>query len=55
MVGDEEKRVNAFSLFEEKIEPKWEDPTNKHGGEFRIDFGSEDNQTVQKVWETLVF
>ena len=54
MVEGEEKRINAFSLFENTIVPKWEDIVNKYGGEFRIDFGASIG-TVQDVWETLVF
>ena len=55
MVDGEEKRINAFSLFEGEIEPKWEDVINKYGGEFRIDFSVSKIETVQQVWETLVF
>ena len=55
IIDYEEKRINAFSLFESTIEPKWEDPINKHGGEYRIDFSVTDIDTVQKVWEKLVF
>ena len=54
MVEGEEKRINAFSLFESTIVPKWEDIVNKYGGEFRIDFAASIG-TVQDVWETLVF
>ena len=54
MVEGEEKRINAFSLFENTIVPKWEDEINKHGGEFRIDF-SASIETVQDVWDALVF
>ena len=54
VVDGEEKRINAFSLFESNIEPKWEDPTNKYGGEFRIDFTT-NSTTVQELWETLVY
>lgn len=37
-IDGDEKRVNGLSLFEYSILPKWEDPINEQGGEFRIDF-----------------
>ena len=40
IVEGEEKRINAFSLFENTIVPKWEDVVNKYGGEYRIDFSA---------------
>ena len=49
-----EIRINALSLFIKNVEPKWEDYTNKKGGEFRINFVVP-TSTVQTVWETLVF
>ena len=36
----EEKRINAMSLFESTIAPKWEDVINKYGGEFRVEFSA---------------
>ena len=54
MVDGEEKRVNALSLFESTIEPKWEDVINKYGGEFKVEFSAKIAQ-VQQIWETLVF
>ena len=43
-----------MSLFEANIEPQWEDPTNKYGGEFRVDFQAPIKK-VQEIWEMLVF
>ena len=37
-IDREDKRINGLSLFEYSIVPKWEDPINEQGGEFRIDF-----------------
>ena len=54
LIDGEEKRINGLSLFEYGIEPKWEDPINEQGGEFRIDFKAPIS-VVQKLWERLVF
>ena len=54
MIDGEEKRVNGLSLFEYGIEPKWEDPINEQGGEFRIDFRAP-IVVVQKLWEKLIY
>ena len=35
-----ETRINAMSLFENTIVPKWEEVVNKYGGEFRLDFNA---------------
>ena len=43
-----------MSLFQRAIQPEWEDPVNKNGGQFRIDFKS--NLTfLQTIWEKLIF
>ena len=43
-----------MSLFQHTIQPEWEDPVNKNGGQFRIDFRS--NLTfLQNIWEKLIF
>jgi hypothetical protein len=54
MIDNDEKRINGLSLFEFSIEPKWEDPINEQGGEFRIDFKAPIS-VVQKLWEKLIF
>ena len=41
-------------MFEYSIIPKWEDPINEQGGEFRTDFRAP-IAVVQKLWEKLVF
>lgn len=47
-------RVNGMSLFQHCIQPEWEDPVNKQGGQFRIDFKST-LAFLQIIWEKLVF
>ena len=47
-------RVNGMSLFQRNIQPEWEDPVNKQGGQFRIDFKS-NLPFLQELWEKLVF
>ena len=53
-IDGEEKRVNGFSLFEDRIKPEWEDIICAQGGEFRWDFKAPIS-IVQKIWEKLVF
>jgi len=55
VVNGEEKRVVALSLFESNILPKWEDPICNQGGEFRIELQNIHGDTIQKIWEFLVF
>ncbi len=43
-----------MSLFQREIQPEWEDPVNKQGGQFRIDFKS-NLPFLQTVWEKIVF
>ena len=47
-------RVSGMSLFQKNIQPEWEDPVNKNGGQFRIDFRS-NLPFLQIIWEKLVF
>jgi len=47
-------RINGMSLFQRNIQPEWEDPVNKQGGQMRIDFRST-LSFLQKIWEKLVF
>ena len=47
-------RVNGMSLFQKNIQPEWEDPVNRNGGQFRIDFKS-NLPFLQVIWEKLVF
>jgi hypothetical protein len=54
-VNGEEKRVVALSMFENNIQPKWEDPICTQGGEFRIELQQVSGNTIQKIWEFLVF
>lgn len=53
-IKGEEKRISAFSFFNNRIDPKWEDPVNEQGGEFRVEFKAP-IAVVQKVWEKFVF
>ena len=47
-------RVNSMSLFQNNIQPKWEDDVNKNGGTFKIDFKST-LPFLQTLWDKLVF
>jgi hypothetical protein len=42
-------------LFVHKIKPAWEDEVNAQGGDFQINFKSENLDVVQTLWERLVF
>ena len=43
-------------MFRTGIMPKWEDEVNIKGGEFKVDLsGIRDPQSLQKIWEMLVF
>ena len=47
-------QVTVMMLFLHQIAPMSEDKTNK--AQFRVDIGKHrDNETLQKLWETLVF
>lgn len=46
--------VNGVMMFRTGVAPKWEDPVNKEGGEWKIDVGVRDDATLQKIWELLV-
>ena len=52
-MDDNEVRINGLSLFQQGVNPAWEDEVNKHGGEVRIDFKAKLN-LLQKVWDKLV-
>ena len=47
--------VDGIMMFKTGVKPKWEDPVNKDGGEWRIDIGVREDSVLQKIWETLVF
>mmetsp|Transcript_35344 Transcript_35344/g.43206 ORF Transcript_35344/g.43206 Transcript_35344/m.43206 type:complete len:119 (-) Transcript_35344:33-389(-) len=47
-------RIGGLSLFQHAIQPEWEDPVNKNGGQFRIDFKST-LPFLQTIWDKLVF
>ena len=49
-----ELRIHTLSLFQNNVEPKWEDEVNKQGGEFKISFFAA-TSTVQTMWERLLF
>jgi len=49
-----ELRIHTLSLFQNNVEPKWEDEVNKQGGEFKISFFAA-TSTVQALWERLLF
>lgn len=54
-VNNEIKSLEAVSFFKNDIEPAWEDPENKKGGEFRITLDNLEASKVNEVWESLVF
>merc|ERR1740117_595 len=49
-----ELRIHTLSLFQNQVEPKWEDEVNKQGGEFKMSFFAA-TSTVQMLWERLIF
>ena len=53
-VGTLPVRISGLSLFQSQISPEWEDPQNKNGGQFRIDFKSH-LPFLQDIWDKLVF
>ena len=53
-VGTLPVRISGLSLFQSQISPEWEDPQNKNGGQFRIDFKSH-LPFLQNIWDKLVF
>lgn len=52
-----ERYISAISLFKENIQPKWEDPMNKNGGEIAIRQFIKKDQTIydtlDKYWLDL--
>ena len=42
-------------MFKTGVKPKWEDPVNLNGGDFRIDIGIKEDAVLQKIWEVMVF
>ena len=47
-------RISGMSMFEQNVKPEWEDPVNKNGGQFQINFKST-LAFLQKIWDKLVF
>ena len=48
------KTVEAFALFEEGVNPTWEDPVNTLGADFSIKRAM-NLETLKNIWEKLVF
>jgi len=48
------KALEAVSFFKDEIEPAWEDPENKKGGEFRITIDEMETGQINQLWESLV-
>lgn len=42
-------------MFVHKIKPAWEDEVNAQGGDYQINFKSDNLDVVQTLWERLVF
>jgi hypothetical protein len=54
-INGEDKRISTLALFKKGIVPKFEDPANKKGGEFRVTFeGVEDMNKMNQMWENLI-
>jgi len=47
--------VSGVMLFKHGVMPKWEDPVNKEGGEFRLEIGIKEESILQKIWEFVIF
>ena len=47
-------RVTGMSMFQSQVKPEWEDPVNKNGGQFQINFKS-NLPFLQTIWDKLVF
>lgn len=56
--NDKKREIASISIFRNNIEPKWEDPINKKGGEINLKkFYKKHMSSVEyldKLWETLI-
>jgi len=43
-----------YSLFKDGIEPKWEDPVNKYGGKWVVQFPSKQRDKLHQYWLYIV-
>ena len=50
-----ELKIGSIALFKDDIEPKWEDPSNQHGGEYSIKFNGSESSEIVSMWETIIF
>jgi translation initiation factor 4E len=52
------REVSAISIFKNEIEPKWEDPLNKNGGEFSIrkfiKTSKDSLEVMDEFWNSLL-
>jgi hypothetical protein len=53
MYGNKKREVSSISLFRRNIQPKWEDPKNKHGGELSLRKFYVDENTFNKPIQYL--
>ena len=47
--------ITAVQMFKTGIKPAWEDEANKKGAEFRVEIRNHSTETLQNVWERVVF
>ena len=47
--------VSGVMMFKHGVMPKWEDPVNKEGGEFRLEIGLKEESILQKIWDFVIF
>jgi len=52
--NNELRALESVSFFRKDIEPIWEDPDNKKGGEFNIKNEDMDNEDINTVWGDFV-
>lgn len=57
-IGSDQKRISTLSVFQKDVEPRWEDPVNNSGSEFRFTLQPSGEKStypfLNQLWEDFV-